>query len=86
MRTIPNEPGLGHSVQQVWAAIVEHGPEDEAIAGKIIPGWGMTALVVGKPALLGKLTATARELAIASGKRVRVVCFSKREVLESFEP
>lgn len=87
-RTLPvvDPGGLRHPVKQVWAAVVEHGPDNESVGGMIFPNMGYAALFVANPNHIGVLIERAEELATASGKRVRVACFQQRIDLETFDP
>lgn len=67
----------------------------ESIYAFITDGEGLVAtfmggvwvpLVTGNPALVAKMTATARETAKASGKTVRLFKYTRRETVEVFKP
>lgn len=68
--------GLGFSVQQVWIALAEHGPDDEGIPAEKIPYSNMFAtLMVADPKRLPWLEERCKRMAYETGMRISIARF-----------
>jgi hypothetical protein len=69
-------------IDQIWALLAEDSPEQEGIMGALMPNGMWMALVSGNEAHAQRLKEIAREMGLSAGKKVRLVKFSNRTVIE----
>lgn len=78
--------GIGRNIDEITAFVTVHADGDEGIIGMRGPDGSWIPLVGADMKRTDQLRAYAQDLAKRSGKPVRLLRFSVREVLETFVP
>ena len=75
----------GLVIKEMFAFVaVDNG--DEGVCGASLPGIGFTALVGADMARIDSLRPIARDIAMATGREIKLVKFSVREELGTINP
>lgn len=73
-----------HPIDSLWAFLADddtNPPATEGIVAEIFPGIGSTSLITGTERVVPKLARLAEQIASASGRTIRLVRFTRAEVV-----
>ncbi len=73
-------------IEHLWAFLAEDTPEEEGIVAVVLPHVGTAPLITSKDHVANKMKSLAQQVAIDKNTTVRLVRFTRIEVLEVYYP